>query len=95
MINTASPWEFSGTSDDLTRVNQGWGMPDIRYLYDIREQIAFIDETEILTNMQNVEFVAFVAAGAPELRATMVYADPMGTPGAGVHRINDLTLKLT
>ena len=95
MINTASPWEFSGTTDDLTRVHQGWGMPDIRYLYDIREKIAFIDETEILTNLQTVEFVAFVPAGEPELRATMVYADPMGTPGAGVHRINDLTLKLT
>jgi len=95
MINTASPWDFTGTADDLTRVHQGWGMPDIRYLYDAREKITFIDESELLGNMQSVEYVAFVPPGEPELRATMVYADPMGTPGAGVHRINDLTLKLT
>ncbi|MFW5653042.1 MAG: bifunctional hydroxymethylpyrimidine kinase/phosphomethylpyrimidine kinase, partial [Planctomycetota bacterium] len=28
-------------------------------------------------------------------RATLVYADPMGVPNSSVHRINDLTLKVT
>jgi len=95
MINAASPWPFSGTSDDMTRTHQGWGIPDVQYLYDVRDKIAFIDETELLGNMESVEFVAFVPPGEPELRATLVYADPMGSPGAGVHRINDLSLKLT
>jgi subtilisin-like proprotein convertase family protein len=95
MINTASPWPFSGTGDDMARTHQGWGIPGIQQLYDVRDKIALIDETELLGNMESVDFVAFVPAGEPELRATLVYADPMGSPGAGVHRVNDLSLKLT
>jgi subtilisin-like proprotein convertase family protein len=95
LINTATQYPFDGESDDMTRVHQGWGMPSVQYLYDMRDNIGFVDETELLGNMESVEFVAFVEAGEPELRVTMVYADPMGTPGAAMHRINDLTLKVT
>jgi subtilisin-like proprotein convertase family protein len=95
MINTATQYPFSGQSHDLTRVHQGWGVPSAQYLYDLREKIGFINETEVLENLESVEFVAFVEPGEPELRATMVYADPMGSPAASVHRVNDLTLKLT
>ncbi|UCC30407.1 MAG: S8 family serine peptidase [Phycisphaerales bacterium] len=95
LINTATQYAFSGTGHDLTRVNQGWGMPNVQYLYDMRNNISFIDETELLGNMESVEYVAYVEPGEPELRVTMVYADPMGVPGASEHRINDLTLKVT
>ena len=95
LINTATQYPFSGTGHDLTRVHQGWGMPSVKYLYDIRSNISFIDETELLGNMESVEYVAYVESGEPELRVTMVYADPMGVPGASEHRINDLTLKVT
>jgi hypothetical protein len=95
MINTATQYPFSGLAHDMTRVHQGWGMPSVRYLYDVRDKIGFIDETEVLQNLESVEFLPFVEPGEPELRVTMTYADPMGMPGAGVHRINDLTLKVT
>jgi uncharacterized repeat protein (TIGR01451 family) len=95
MINTATQYPFSGEGVDLTRVHQGWGVPSVQYLYDMRDRIGFIDETELLQNLESVEFVAFVESGEPELRVTMTYADPMGTPSASVHRINDLTLKVT
>jgi hypothetical protein len=95
MINTAIQYPFSGVSHDLTRVHQGWGMPSVQYLYDTRDNFGFIDETVVLKNLESVEFLALVQPGAPELRVTMTYADPMGSPGAAVHRINDLTLKVT
>jgi hypothetical protein len=95
MINTATQYAFSGQDHDLTRVHQGWGMPSAQYLYDIRDKIGFIDETEVLENLESIEFFAFVEPAEPELRVTMTYADPMGVPSASVARINDLTLKVT
>jgi hypothetical protein len=95
MINTARPYPFTGASSDLTRVHQGWGLPDLKHLYDTREQLAIIDESVVLTNMESAEFTAFVSAGAPDLRVTLTYADPAGVPAASQHRINDLTLKVT
>ena len=95
MINTATQYSFTGTSHDLTRVHQGWGMPDLSYLYDMRDKISVIDETDLLGNMESVEYVAYVNPGEPELRVTLVYADPAGVPSAAQQRINDLSLKVT
>ena len=94
MINTASPYPFTGQSDDLTRVHQGWGHPDLRYLFDMRDNISVIDETDLLTNLQTLEYYATVVAGEPALRATLVYTDPAGAPLSTQNRINDLTLKV-
>jgi hypothetical protein len=95
LINTANQYTFTGTTHDMTRMHQGWGMPSVQNLYDLRNNIHFIDETELLGNMETKDFLAYVQAGEPALKVTMVYADPMGTPGANEHRINDLTLKVT
>ena len=95
MINTADQYPFTGTGDDLTRVHQGWGTPSVMNLYDMRDDISFINETDVLGNLESVFYVAIVDPGSPALRATMVYADPAGNPASAVHRINDLTLKLT
>ena len=95
MINTASQYPFSGTSHDLTRTHQGWGMPDLRWMYDMREKMFIVDETELLGNLESIEFSLPVELGEPELRATLVYTDPPGVPASTQHRINDLTLKVT
>jgi len=95
MINTACQYPFSGTGHDLTRVHQGWGMPDVAYLWDMREDISVLDETEVLGNLESVDYVVFVEPETPELRVTMVYADPAGVPSSSQHRINDLTLRVT
>jgi hypothetical protein len=95
LINTATQYDFVGQSHDLTRVHQGWGMPDIRTLYDQRNNISAIDESVLLANLETVEFNASVDPGEPALRVTMTYADPAGTPSSSQHRINDLTLKVT
>jgi hypothetical protein len=95
MINTATQYPFTGTGHDLTRVHQGWGMPNVQTLYDMRDDISFIDESVLLANMESVEYVAIVDPGEPAMRITMTYADPAGNPAAAEHRINDLTLKAT
>ncbi len=95
MINTAIQYPFSGQDADMTRVHQGWGVPNVKHLYDLRDKISFIDESVILTNTETVEFNTLVDAGEPALKVTMTYADPAGNPASTVHRINDLTLKVT
>ena len=95
MINTANQYPFVGQSHDMTRVHQGWGVPNVKNLYDLRDNISFIDESVILTNTESVEFNTFVQAGEPAFRVTMTYADPAGNPAASQHRVNDLSVKVT
>ncbi len=95
MINGASPYPFSGLADDLTRVHQGWGRPDVARIYDRRDRVFWVNETDVLSNLQTTTYVLTVPAGETEFHATMVYRDPPGTPNAAIHRINDLTLKVT
>jgi hypothetical protein len=94
MINSASPYPFTGNNSDLTRTHQGWGRADVRRLYDLRERFFIVNETDVLGNLQSRAYQLQVDAGTAELRATMVYADPAGTPNSTRHRINDLTLRV-
>jgi hypothetical protein len=95
LVNTATQWSFSGTGHDLTRVHQGWGRADVRTMYDLRDKMLIVDEADVLTNLASKVYQVTVAPGEPALKATLVYADPMGTTSATQHRINDLTLKVT
>lgn len=95
MINSARSWSFTGTTADLTRTHQGWGKPDLRRLYDNAGQTFWVNETDLLTDLQSKRYTVQVPAGAPEFRATLVYTDRAGTTSAALHRINDLTLKVT
>jgi hypothetical protein len=94
LINTVRPYAFSGATHDLRRTHQGWGLPSLGDLYDERDLLFIIDETEILPNLGSVAYELEAVGGRP-FRATLVYADPPGTPGSSVHRINDLSLKVT
>jgi subtilisin family serine protease len=93
MVNSANPYPL--TQGGLTRVRQGWGLPDLRNLYDRREKMFIIDETDVLQELGVARYELEVADGEPELRVTMVYTDPPGVPNSQRHRINDLTLKVT
>lgn len=99
MIHSAYQYPFSGTSHDKTRVHQGWGMVDVQNLYQMAEQEGWgfpilIDESAPITPLATHTYTLTVT-GATPLRATMVYSDPPGVPGASVHRINDLSLRVT
>lgn len=93
MINTA--YRYPLTQPTVTRYVQGWGMPNLQNLYDIRAKIFTVDESDVLTEFESRQFTVTVVPGEPELRVTMTYADPAGTTSSSQHRINDLTLRVT
>ncbi len=94
LINTAYSYPFEGTSSDLTRTHQGWGLPDVQRLYLRRDRMFIVDETDVLTNLSMKQYVVVVLPGESDLRATLVYTDPAGLPGMSVHRVNDLSLRV-
>ncbi len=96
MINTAHQWNPVGASAGLTRIRQGWGRPDLQNLYNLRNKMFVVNETDVLTNLGSRSYSLTVPAGSTDpLKATMVYSDPKGTPASSQHRINDVTLKVT
>ncbi|HRX86251.1 MAG TPA: hypothetical protein P5572_14620, partial [Phycisphaerae bacterium] len=98
MINTASQYPFSGTGADLTRVHQGWGRPDVANLYDLRDNLFVVDETDVLAEFQTRRYSTLITPGQPHndiLKATLTYNDLAGITNAGQHRVNDMTLKVT
>ena len=95
MINTAFRYGFTGPGDDHDRVRQGWGMPSIRSVYEARDRMLVVDETDPLAPFGVATYPVEVPDGLFALRATLVYTDPMGVPNSVVHRVNDLTLRMT
>ncbi|MBI5434341.1 MAG: S8 family serine peptidase [Planctomycetes bacterium] len=95
MINTASQYTFSGAAHNLTRTHQGWGVADVAALYARRTKTFYVNQTDVLNNLETASYQLNVAAGEPDLRVTMVYRDPAGTVAANQHRKNDLSLRVT
>jgi hypothetical protein len=95
MINTAFHWPFSGAAHNLARTKQGWGAVDVAYLYDLRDQMHFVDQTNVLSNQETAAYSIVVQPGTPELRITLVWPEPSALPGATKTLLNDLNLKLT
>ncbi len=96
MINTANQWDMTISGTDIGRNQQGFGRANVDNLYALREKMMVVDETEVLLDQQSETYFVTVPAASPDpLKVTMVYADPMGVPGATVARINDLNLKVT
>ncbi|WP_394837695.1 S8 family serine peptidase [Pendulispora rubella] len=98
LVNSASPYPFTGETHDLTRTHQGWGFPDVKGLYERRTNILVVNESDVLQNLQTKEYRRTVEAGATDFRATLAYADKEATvpTSTGVpHRINNLDLKVT
>ncbi|MBI1748806.1 MAG: S8 family serine peptidase [Acidobacteria bacterium] len=95
IINTAKQWTFTGPQHDLTRVHQGWGLPDLANLYNLRDKIFVVDQTDILLPFETRTYRFQSQGGGTPLRATLVYSDPSGTTSSTQHRINKLNLKVT
>lgn len=95
MINSATPFDFEGETHDFSRTHQGWGRPDVMNLYNLRDKIMVIDETDIIEPFSTNSYAVEVAEGETVLRATMIFLDPAGNPAASEARVNDLTLRVT
>jgi len=91
MMSTAYRYPLT----QLARVRQGWGMADVGNMYNLRNKMLIVNESDLLTNAQTKTYNVNVAAGEPVMAVTMSYKDPMGNPAAGQARINDLSLKVT
>lgn len=95
LLNSSKQWTFSGAGHDLTRVHQGWGKPDLARLYDNSDDTFIVNEDAVLPNLGVTTYDLTVPAGAAEFRATMVYTDRAGTTSSNLHRINDLSMRVT
>jgi hypothetical protein len=95
MINTAEQYPFAGTVHDLTRMHQGWGLPSARRFYDRRSLLEVVDQTEPLQELDVHTWTAIVPSGQSELKVTLVYTDRAGTTSSTLHRINDVSVKVT
>ncbi|MBC7834035.1 MAG: S8 family serine peptidase [Phycisphaerales bacterium] len=99
LINSAYQydWTVSGPNADITRMRQGWGMPDLQNLYNRRLNTFIIDESRVLKlsgGPSSWSYVLEVGSGSGPLKATLVYADPAGSPSASEAQVNDLTLRV-
>jgi len=94
LINTATQWSFSGQTHDLTRMHQGWGHADVRTLYELRQRMFVVDESDVLTETNSTVY-SLTVDGADPLKVTLVYRDWPGTTSSTQHRINDMDLKVT
>ncbi len=92
MIHTAEAYPFAGPGSDLARPHQGWGMVDLKSLYDQRQEILVVDELFALSPLETHTFQLQVEPGSEALRLTLSYTDPAGVPSSSVHRINHLRL---
>ncbi len=95
LLNTSTQWSFVGTGHDRTRTHQGWGRPDLNTLYDDRAEVFYVNESSVLSEGGIASYNLTVPAGQPEFRATLVYIDRAGTTNSSLHRINDLSLRVT
>ena len=95
MINTAEQYPFTGTADDRTRMHQGWGLPSAKRFYDRAPLMRVVNEENPLQELDVHTYTASVPPGQTELKVTMVYTDRAGTTSSALHRINDVTLKVT
>jgi len=95
MINTAQQYDFSGASSGFSRFHQGWGQADLRNLYEQRDNLFIVNEDDVLSEFGSTTYSLTVLPGEPELKVTLVYADPPGNTSSSIHRINDLTLRAT
>ncbi len=95
MFNSARSYDFTGSTSDLTRTHQGWGRVNVEDIFLNGDEYYIVDEDVTLTNLEIATYRVVVDPGTQELRTTLVYLDPAGTTSSSMHRINDLTLRVT
>jgi serine protease AprX len=95
LINSSQQYPFTGTTSDLTRTHQGWGRPSARIARERAANSLVVDQGTPLQLNQTATYTVNVASGTGDLKVTMVYPDLPGTTSSTLHRINDLSLRVT
>ena len=92
VANTA--FRYPLTQGGFTRGCQGWGMPDLQRAHIDSANTWVVNEQHLLGPLQTNKYTISIGL-LPELRATLVYRDPMGNPAATLARVNDLSLRVS
>lgn len=92
MINTAKLYPQGQT--DINRNIQGWGLPDLQNLHTKSGKILWVNESDLLTQLQSKTYKLHVPAGTPEFRATMAYIDYWAAANANPTQVNRLSLQV-
>ena len=82
-------------ANNATRVQQGWGLPNVQDLYNFKDNILLLDEEDVLTEGQTRTYYVFVKPGMPQFRASMHHLEDEAVPSAIPTRINSLDLIVT
>jgi len=92
---SAKQYDFAGLTHDKTRCHQGWGVPNLQTLYDYREQLYVVDQSDVLEPFEIATHLIDVGEADVLLKIAMVYPDPPGNPAVQtMHRVNDLSLRV-
>ncbi len=94
MIAHARQYVFHEDSTDNRREHQGFGYPDLRLMYDNRDAMLLIDETDLLVQGQARSYPFVVPSSETELKIALAYNDPAANPAAATTRVNDLDLRV-
>lgn len=95
MVNTARQKPLPVVApNDINRNVQGWGVVNLQDLHGARNGMMLVNETVSLNNLETATYKV-QSNGTTPLKITMNYIDPAGTPGAGVARKNNLSLRVT
>lgn len=94
MVASAAQYAFAPASGNQ-RSCQGWGFPDLRNLYEQRNAMFIVDETDVLQPGQTRIWNVDVAANQPALKASLNWSEPAANPAAASQLINNLSLRVT
>ncbi|MAB88702.1 MAG: hypothetical protein CMJ90_04495 [Planctomycetes bacterium] len=97
-VASATQWNYvtgSASNSDCDRDKQGWGAINLQTMYNYRNKMYWVDETDVLSNLQTSSIGLTVGVGEPFFKATLCWRDTPGTVSASQHLINDMDLKVT
>lgn len=94
-VVSASQYAFNSGSTDNRREHQGWGFPNLRTMWDMRQKTFIVDETDVVTQGVVRSWPIAVAPGESALKACLNWSEPAANPSSSLHLINNLSLRLT
>tara|TARA_R110002096_G_scaffold14563_3_gene50494 strand:+ start:4574 stop:7399 length:2826 start_codon:yes stop_codon:yes gene_type:complete len=94
-VVNASQYSFTSGSNDNRREHQGWGFPNLRTMWDLRQKTFIVDETDVITQGVVRSWAIAVAPGEPALKTCLNWSDPAANPASALHLINNLSLRVT
>ena len=94
-VVSAAQYAFTGASTDNRREHQGWGFPNLRTMWDMRQKTFIVDETDVITQGVTRSWPIAVAPGEAALKACLNWSEPAANPSSALQLINNLSLRVT